>query len=654
MRELNNKLLSLMAIRVLVVLSVLLPYLLAPGASGSEGGLTGLSAALWDLLVEGVDQEVEVEGPAQPETRRMRDTDRMLQLLVGLVSVQTLIYAGFIRLLKNRPVPHAYFQLVGDMGLVTLLIYKFGSLSANLSILYFVVIGVASFLLRRQAGLIMAALACALYGGVVFLHHTPEVQSLWEEGGPLAAAPAIDSISGEPIQSTWIERFFIALQPPPPDAVSSVPVTYTLTIHWIGFLASAFFTSYLARDEQLESQLKKSALDLAYLQVLHQDVIQSISSGLAVTDLRGVTTNINRAGERILGLSESELIGSHIEKSGLFGPGQWEQFTAGTGDETVRAELHLEADWGAIELGFNLSQLRDGQGTHRGYIVIFQDLTETRQLEERVRIQDRMAALGQMAAGLAHEVGNPLAAISGSVQMLSKSVEGGSMQAKLLGITLKESQRLDRTVKAFLQFARPRERDLKEIDVARVLADDVTLLKNSSELLPQHEIELDLQPEPAMIVADRDQISQLFWNLARNSLQAMPSGGTLSIKGRLDETRYRIEVRDNGKGMSDQERAELFQPFKTFFGKGTGLGMAIVYRIVEEHQGNIEVDSRPGWGTVITVDLPVEPPNSAAEDATAPPVSESLDYPHPEFESQSRDREAREPAAEADIKEKAS
>lgn len=624
MGELNNKLLSLMAIRVLVLLSVLLPSLLGP-ASGSLdewGGINSLVVAVWDLLFD-PSQVEEPEGPSLPSENGDRSRNRMLQLLVSWVSVQTLVYAALLRLLKNRAFIHAHIQLLGDLLLITALIYKFGRLTANFSILYGVVIGVASFLLRRQSGLIIAAIACALFGGVVCIHHSSSIRGLWDEGGALAPPPAMDAISGEPTRISLVERMAMALQPPDRESITNVSMTYTLPIHWVGFLASAFFTSYLARDETLEKELQKSALDLAYLTELHQDVVQSISSGLVVTDLEGMTTSINGAGERILGLERSGLIGTHISTSGLFSYDEWQHVTHQSSTEVDRIELQLDRDDGSVTyLGLTLTHLKDGQGEHRGYIIIYQDLTEWRSLEEQLRVQDRMAALGQMAAGLAHEVGNPLAAISGSVQMLSRSAEGGTLQAKLLGITLKESQRLDRTVKSFLQFAKPREWSPAKMDMGKLLSDDVALLLNSSEVLPGHRIELDLKPESAIITADRDQISQLFWNLALNALQAMPEGGLLHLKGRLEGDRYRLEVRDSGKGMTDQERADLFQPFRSFFGKGTGLGMAIVYRIVEEHQGNIEVDTRLGRGTVLTVDLPVNHAPRVPADAGPPMVEE--------------------------------
>jgi signal transduction histidine kinase len=214
-------------------------------------------------------------------------------------------------------------------------------------------------------------------------------------------------------------------------------------------------------------------------------------------------------------------------------------------------------------------------------------------------------------------VGNPLAAISGSVQLLAGRFEGKTSEQKLLDITLRESRRLDRTVKSFLQFARPRDHFPEEFDIAALIAEDVSLLRNSEEVAAHHRIELDLAEGPALVVADRDQLGQIFWNLARNALQAMPHGGLLRISGRLEGHYYRLEMEDSGRGMSGDEKARIFQPFKSFFGSGLGLGMAIVYRLVEEHGGEILVDSEPGAGTRIAVLLPVSGEPSPDEAITA-------------------------------------
>ncbi|HSG66170.1 MAG TPA: ATP-binding protein, partial [Gammaproteobacteria bacterium] len=167
-----------------------------------------------------------------------------------------------------------------------------------------------------------------------------------------------------------------------------------------------------------------------------------------------------------------------------------------------------------------------------------------------------------------------------------------------------ESQRLDRTIQGFLRFARPRERSVSRFDVAALAEEHCALLRNSDEASDRHEIAVDLDPPHAQIQGDRDQISQILWNLSRNALRAMPEGGRLVIRGRLDGDAYALEIEDSGRGMTEAQRQRLFQPFRSFFDAGTGIGMAIVYRIVQEHRGRIDVDSAPGRGTTIRVRLP--------------------------------------------------
>jgi two-component system sensor histidine kinase PilS (NtrC family) len=239
-------------------------------------------------------------------------------------------------------------------------------------------------------------------------------------------------------------------------------------------------------------------------------------------------------------------------------------------------------------------------------------------MQEDLRMKDRMVAVGELAAGLAHEIGNPLAAISGSVQMLAGRVDGDPAQRKLIEILLKESHRLDRTIKGFLRFARPRERSSVSFDIARLLAENVELLRNSEEVSERHRLEMELDPPSARLFADPDQISQIFWNLARNSLRAMPDGGTLRVVGRFAGEWYRLQVIDTGRGMTEEQRTNLFHPFQSFFDGGTGIGMAIVYRIVQDHGGRLRVDSRPGAGTTITVELPAVAASVTLVSAEAP------------------------------------
>jgi two-component system sensor histidine kinase PilS (NtrC family) len=497
-----------------------------------------------------------------------------LYFLGGLTFAATLVYIALFKLLRDRYPLQAYIQFVGDLLLITGLVYYAGGIASPFSMLYLIIIAVASTLLRRRAGILVASAAYILYASLLISLYT----------GALHPRGLIQVVEPELL---W-------------------RLNYNLAVHFVGFYAVALLTSYLSQHvTRAERELEEKSEDLADLQVVHRDVIESISSGLVTTDLDGIITSVNRAGLAILGPQEGELLGTPIQSSDFLSVERWEELTAASGQRgRMRSEVELRRGNRITYLGFSISQLTDAFGTLRGYIVIFQDLTRWRRLQEEVRMKDRMAAVGELAAGLAHEIGNPLAAISGSVQMLSGSATGDGPQRKLIDILLKESQRLDRTIKGFLRFARPRERLSVRFDVARQLAENFALLRNSDEVSEKHELKIDLETESAYLIADPDQVSQIFWNLTRNALRAMPEGGTLQVIGRLVDDAYRVQFKDNGRGMSEEQRANLFHPFQSFFDGGTGIGMAIVYRIVQEHGGHLGVDSRPGGGTTITVDLP--------------------------------------------------
>ena len=500
-------------------------------------------------------------------------------MLLGFTCGATLLYIALLRVLRQRPEVQAYIQFFGDLVLVTAMVYFLGGIESPFSLLYLVVIAVASALLRRQAGLTVASTANVLYVALIlYLYNQSQGQ------------------------------------------VSVFRVSYQLAVHCVGFYALALLTSYLARSaRRAEQELVEKSEHLADLQVMHSDIVQSINSGLITTDLDGVVTLVNQAGLAILARPEEELVGRPIQQSGLFSSRQWGELTAASDQRgKLRSEVEVARGGETAFIGFSISQLNEANGRHGGYIVIFQDLTHWRKLREELRIKDRMAAVGEMAAGLAHEIGNPLAAISGSVQMLAGSGGNEASQRRLVEILLKESQRLDRTIKGFLRFARPKERSSIPFDIARLLAENFELLANSAEVLSRHELKIELDPPRAHLLGDPDQVSQIFWNLARNALRAMPDGGTLQVVGSLGPRAYQFQVIDTGRGMSEEQRANLFHPFRSFFDGGTGIGMAIVYRIVQEHGGHLHVDSRPGGGTTITVELPRD--EAAAQPATAEPA----------------------------------
>jgi two-component system sensor histidine kinase PilS (NtrC family) len=239
-------------------------------------------------------------------------------------------------------------------------------------------------------------------------------------------------------------------------------------------------------------------------------------------------------------------------------------------------------------------------------VITFQDLTQIRALEETSRRQDRLAAIGRMAASIAHEIRNPLAAMRGSIQMLRADMQGDSSETELMEIILRESDRLNRIISDFLSYARPRSIIQSKIDVGELLRQTFTLLRHSSEVNERQILNEGVPARPILINADSEQLRQVFWNLARNALQAMPSGGVLQAGLQKNSNdRLLITFSDTGRGMSPEQVEHLFEPFSSTTG-GTGLGLSIVYQIIRDHGGTINVRSREGQGTTITIELPGE------------------------------------------------
>jgi len=236
----------------------------------------------------------------------------------------------------------------------------------------------------------------------------------------------------------------------------------------------------------------------------------------------------------------------------------------------------------------------------------FQDVTNTRKLERGAAIQARLAAVGEMAAGIAHEIRNPLASMSGSIQILRHELPLSSEQEQLMDIVLRESERLNNTIRSFLAYARPQHFQIVRFDVRRALNDAALLLRNSAEVGDLHLIEVDVPSQEVWYEADEGQVKQIVWNLATNGLRAMPEGGRLRLVGALDPAGGGVvlTVKDEGIGIPAEDLDSLFQPFRGRFGHGSGLGLAIVHRIVSDYNGEIQVSSQAGEGTTVCVRLP--------------------------------------------------
>jgi len=378
--------------------------------------------------------------------------------------------------------------------------------------------------------------------------------------------------------------------------LSEVPWALVL-VHAGAFVATSALAGYLA--EQLRrtgERLAERESDLATITALHESIVQSVTSGLLTVDAGGRITFLNRAGEQMVGLTHAEVVGRPARP----------RFEAILTD-TARAETTWQAGPGRrLQLGYSTFPLRSRDGLHLGKAVIFQDLTELRSMEERVARSERLADLGGVAAGLAHELRNPLASMMGSVEILRQSPGMATEDRRLTEIMLREAERLDQLVAQFLAFARPAEPQRAPVDLAAVAGDTLAVFAHDPCAAG---IELAPALRPARTVGDPDQIRQVLWNLLRNAAQATAapaaSGRVVRVTTDSDaDGAALLVVEDTGPGIGPEDRERIFLPFFTTRHHGTGLGLATVQRIVDAHGGTVTLESEVGAGTRFTVRLP--------------------------------------------------
>ncbi len=494
--------------------------------------------------------------------------------LVFLISVGlTIVYFFLLRIIERRYSLQVKTQFLLDALLVTWLVWRTGDLTSPYISLYIVLISVSSFYLRPLWTLFMAVVCTAMLAALAML----SVNGILES-----------AISGQP----------------------TAKVVQIVSFHIVAFLVVGLLASRLSDRRSSGEELKETAETLANLRVLHERIIESIRSGLITTDLDGEIYTFNAAATEITGYRSDELRGRPIFD--LFGdihePIKISLEAAAEGEQSPRFESDLQTPDGfAVRIGFGISQLFSQNNEATGLIITFQDLTEIRSMEESVRRKDRLAAVGRVAAGLAHEIRNPLGAMRGAIQVLESSTTPGSTQAELMEIILKESDRLNSIITNFLNYARPAATNFSDMDVAEAIREMFKLLRHSPDVRDEHIFIDESGTEPVWIAADTSQLKQIFWNLARNAIQAMPDGGTLRVGlEAVPNNRVRIVFEDSGRGMSREQVEQLFEPFANSTTGGTGLGLSIVYQIVRDHNGAINVRSIEGTGSVITIELPKE------------------------------------------------
>jgi two-component system sensor histidine kinase PilS (NtrC family) len=501
--------------------------------------------------------------------------------LIGITYAATMVYALTLRLAERYPAL-VDVQLAVDALIVSAFIYFTGGIASVFTSLYVLPIIAASTVRFRRGGLTVAALSALIYVSLVVIQYAPAT-------GPL--------------HGLWAGNDAALL---PSRAVAQ----YRVLLNVSGFFAVALLSGSLAESvRSARVRLEQASTEIADLQALNEHVIDSLPSGLITTDRSRRVLTFNQAAETITGLAAAAVAGRPVTEVLQLHAAAVERLEQGlqrSGVRRLELEFRRAGDGRPIQMGLSATHL-ETPGGRAGILISFQDVTDIKKLERDARMQQRLAAVGEMAAGIAHEIRNPLASMSGSIQILRQELPLSTEQEQLMDIVLRESERLNATIRSFLAYARPQRFVIASLDLRRALSDTALLLRNSAEVREGHTVEVDVPPTELWFEADEGQIKQIVWNLATNGLKAMPDGGRLRLVAAHDagSDTLVISVADEGVGIQPEEIDGLFQPFHGSFAKGSGLGLAIVHRIVSDYRGRIEIESRPGGGTTVSVHLPV-------------------------------------------------
>jgi two-component system sensor histidine kinase PilS (NtrC family) len=490
--------------------------------------------------------------------------------VAGLVSCFLLIGSAHATDLRR----FAWMQVCLDVALVTGIIAASGRSHSVFNFLYVLTVIEGCFLLGRRGGLVAASLAGLLYVDVVLGRHLLTLLGL-----------------AEPVQPTALEVLSVLLN--------------AAVLFAIALLAGSLAERYYLAQRNLETQRK----DFSDLQAFRDLIFQSVGSGLIAVNPEGRITAFNRAAESITGVAEREALGQTWEA--LFGGEvdleEARQAVAGPGAQSLRYEIRLRRrDGHEVPVGVSFWSLRSGDGEAVGLIGVCQDLSSIKRMEQQVRQADRLATIGRLSANIAHEIRNPLASLSGAIEAMVRELPADPGRERLVEIVLRESERLNRIIRDFLEYARPAPMASHAVDLADLLEEVVLLVEHRS--LPAELKVIREYGEKLPARVDPQQLHQAIWNLCINAVQAMPEGGELRVGGRVvpggGPPRLQLWISDTGHGIAESDLPQIFEPFFSTKAEGSGIGLALVYRVVQDHGGQVEVRSQPGAGTSFMLILP--------------------------------------------------
>lgn len=506
-------------------------------------------------------------------------------LLIAFLYALTFVYVILLKSTQNLS-KLAYFQLLMDTAFVTAIIYSTGGIESIFSFLYILAIINGSILLYRRGGMIIASASSILYGLLLDLQYYSIIHP---SGGMLIY----------------------------PNEYQRIYVFYTIMVNIVGFYVIAFLSSYpseQARKSRVELKAKQD--DFVKLEALNEWIIRSINSGLISIDGLGRILLFNPAAEVMFNKKANQAIGKdisdiipliaeHLEYMGGSlnqGPGSKPEFVDIPYNSKEGAELYIR---------FSISPLKIQSGDQKGQILVFQDITEMKKIEEEMKRVEGLAMVGELAAGIAHEIRNPMASISGSIQVLNEGLEKDEVNSRLMGIVLREINRLNHLVNDFLLYARPKPKNLIKFNLDQMITESYELFRNSGKWNQEVVLKTEFH-DNVELKSDPEQIKQILWNIFLNAIDAMPDGGLLRISIKAEEdpnvSEYgqkmvKISIRDSGDGFSEDSLPHLFTPFFTTKKGGSGLGLAIVKRIVEGLGGRVSGRNHPDGGAEINIFL---------------------------------------------------
>jgi two-component system sensor histidine kinase PilS (NtrC family) len=456
----------------------------------------------------------------------------------------------------------AIVQIFTDLAFATAVVYVTGGIDTFFNFLYPLVIIVASILLPRYWAYLTAAVSFICFGAVLELSYFERIPSF--QFSPRADLKSLQVV---------------------------------ILVNFFAYLAVAHLSSALAAKlRQAGMELRDKSGELLSLQALHENVIHSIRSALITTDLEGRITLVNAPGQKLLERTASSLYGRHISDLFVDRLPSLESLSA-------QCEVRgLTPSGKEKTFAVNVTALIVPEQGTIGYVYTFEDRTELRRLEGEVRMRDRLAAVGRLAAGIAHEIRNPLASIAGSINVLSQVTPFNDEQKTLVDIITRESTRLNAIISDFLVYSREKSFKFSRRDLVPLLEDALVLLANRSQN-KELKIVRDYALPEAFAAVDADRIKQVFWNLLENAVRAMEGKGTIIVTTRAAGDFLRIGIRDTGPGIPPHLAEKIFEPFQSNFEGGTGLGLAIVYQIVQAHGAKIFVQSNPGSGAEFVLEI---------------------------------------------------